>query len=412
MGSVDTWVDFWGRRGPARPAIAVGSDVITWGSLADRSGRLAAGLAGTGAMPGSRIGVLSRDPLRVIEVIAACARLGAIAAPMNPASDPERLLSIAVGAELSALVTDSGLAAMLAPVLPSDRMFAGGPAGGPATAGLRRHDELLSQGRLSGAGETGMDEPLLLLHTRGTTGVPRAAVLTHGNAEAVAVAAIAADGLVPPDCLGIALPSVATPTGVAATLGALHAGALIRFSGQDGPGALLDDRGLARPTVLVTTCEQLGRAGLTERLAAQGAAGPRLVKVLGPVPTKLRRTCQSRGIPLVERYGLAEGGGLNLQQSAVEAPSDRLGSPLVPLLGQQARVVDAAGATASDGQPGELVLAGSAVMPGYRAARAERLRSDGWLHTGDLAVADQDGSLTILGRCPAARTGPTGMRAS
>ena len=404
MGSVDTWVDFWGRRGLARPAIAVGAEAVTSGALADRGSRLAAGLAGAGAAPGSRIGVLSDDPVRVIEVIAACARLGAIAVPMDPAGDPQRLRAIAAGADLSTLVTDSGLAAVLAPVLPPDRTFAGGPADGPADAGARRFDELLGQGRLSGAGVTGMDEPLLLLHTRGTTGAPRAAVLTHANVEAVAVAAIAADGLVPPDCVGIALPSVATPTGLATALGALHAGALIRFSGQDGPAALLGNGNLARSTVLVTTCEQLGSAGLTGRLAAGGEAGPRLVKVPGPVPTELRRTCQSLGIPLVEMYGLAEGGGLNLQQSPGRPPSGRPGPPLVPVLGQQARVVDAAGATVPAGQPGELVLAGSAVMRGYQSAGAERLPGDGWLRTGDLAVADQDGSLTILGRCPATST--------
>ena len=68
--------------------------------------------------------------------------------------------------------------------------------------------------------------------------------------------------------------------------------------------------------------------------------------------------------PAIEMFGLC------LQQSPY-LESDGL----VPLLGQQARVVD-----------GELVLAGSAVT------------GDGWLRTGDLAVESRDGSLTILGR--------------
>ena len=368
MGSVDTWVGFWGRRGPDRPAVATGPRVLTWGSLAGRSSRLAAGLAAERARRGSRIGVLSRDPAGVIEVIAACARLGAVAVPLDPGSDPDRLRELAAGAGLWALMSDPDLAAIMAL----------GPLSGAAGTG----PDQTGAAQASGA-ETGMDEPLLLLHTRGITGAPKAAVLSHGNVEAVAVAAIAADGLVPPDCAGIVLPSAVTPA-LAAVLGALHAGVLIRFG--DDPAELLGEGALPRPTVLVTTCEQLERPGVIERLAADGArpaaGGPRLVKVPGPVPGTLRQACRSAGIPLAEMYGLAEGGGLNLQQSPFREPSDGL----VPLLGQQARVVDAAGATAPAGQPGELVLAGSAVT------------GDGWLHTGDLAVEGRDGSLTILGR--------------
>jgi pimaricinolide synthase loading module/candicidin polyketide synthase FscA len=212
--------------------------------------------------------------------------------------------------------------------------------------------------------------------------VPRAAILTHGNVEAVAVAAIAADGLVPPDCVGITLPPT-VPAGLAAALGALHAGALIRFGDL---AELLDDDDQPRPTVLVTTCEQLDRPGLTARLAEVSdppvPGGLRLVKAPGPVRGALRRECRTRAIPFGEMFGVAESGGLILQQPPVPEPP----AGLVPLLGQQARVVDAAGATAPAGQPGELVLAGSAVS------------GDGWLHTGDRAVEGPDGSLTILGR--------------
>src|ERR1700744_566568 len=153
MGSVDTWVSFWGRRGPDRLALASGTRVVSWGALAGRSARLAAGLAGVGAVLGSRVGVVARDPIDVVEVIAACAQAGAIAVLLDDPGMAER-------AGLFALVTDP--------------------------------DELLGDELPGGASEIGMDGPLLMLP-------PGAAVLTHGNVEAVAVAAIAADGLVPPD---------------------------------------------------------------------------------------------------------------------------------------------------------------------------------------------------------------------
>ncbi|HEU5390300.1 MAG TPA: AMP-binding protein [Streptosporangiaceae bacterium] len=273
---MDTWVGYWGRLRPARAALAAGARVVTWGALADRSSRLAAGLASAGAGPGNRIGGLSRDPVGVVEVIAACAWLGAVAVPLDPASDSGQLTE-RVG--LFALVTDPG--------------------------------ELLGPDPLSSAIETGMDEPLLLLS-------PEAAVLTHGNVEAVAVAAIAADGLVPPDCVGIALPSMATPAALAATLGALHAGALTRFGDI---AALLGDEDLPRPTVLVTTRDELERPGVIERVAG---AGLRLVKVPGPVPEALRREWGTRATPFVEVSGLSLQGSPYLE-------SDEL----VPLLGME-----------------------------------------------------------------------------
>jgi len=274
VGSVDSWVGYWARLRPARAAVATNARAVTWKSLNERSGRLATGLAAAGALGGSRIGVLSRDPVLVIEVIAACARLGTVAAPLNPAGDPDRLRGQVAGTDLFALLSEV--------------------------------DEIgLDETRTEP--ETGMDEPLLLLD---------GAVLTHGNVEAVAVAVMAADGLVPPDCVGITLSAAAEPAGIAAALGALHAGALTRFGDIEG---LLGGEDRPRPTVLVTTYAELERPGVIERV---DAAGPRLVKVPGPVPRALRRDWGTRATPFVEMLGLS------LQGSPYLESDD-----LVPLLG-------------------------------------------------------------------------------
>ncbi|MDN5917302.1 MAG: AMP-binding protein, partial [Pseudonocardia sp.] len=84
MGSLDSWVRYWAGRGPARPALVVGDTVVTWGELADRAGRLAAGMAERGAGAGDRIDIVTRDPLVLVEMLAACAYRGAVAVPRDP----------------------------------------------------------------------------------------------------------------------------------------------------------------------------------------------------------------------------------------------------------------------------------------------------------------------------------------
>lgn len=113
MGSVDTWVGYWGRLRPARAAVATNARAVTWKSLNERAGHLAAGLAAEGALGGSRIGVRSSDPVAVIEVIAACARLGTVAVPVDSGDDQDLIPPDCVGITLAAAAEPTGIAATL-----------------------------------------------------------------------------------------------------------------------------------------------------------------------------------------------------------------------------------------------------------------------------------------------------------
>lgn len=75
----------------------------------------------------------------------------------------------------------------------------------------------------------------------------------------------------------------------------------------------------------------------------------------------------------------------------------------LPYPGNAFRVVEIEDATREvpRGQPGELMYSGPLVMMGYHnnaAATAETIRPDGWLHTGDVAIMDEDGYATIVDR--------------
>jgi long-chain acyl-CoA synthetase len=110
---------------------------------------------------------------------------------------------------------------------------------------------------------------------------------------------------------------------------------------------------------------------------------------------------QVSGAPLIELWGMTELAGLGTTH-ALYAPNVH-GSIGVALPGVEVRVAsfDDATATMPPGEPGELMVRGPIVMLGYYgniAATAETIEPDGWLHTGDVAVADPHGRFSIVDR--------------
>jgi long-chain acyl-CoA synthetase len=128
----------------------------------------------------------------------------------------------------------------------------------------------------------------------------------------------------------------------------------------------------------------------TVRLAVSGAA---------PLEPAVRRAVRDRfGIEVIEGYGLTEASPAVTSGLGREAPDGSIG---VPLPGVSVRLVDPSGEDVLVGDPGEIWVKGANVFPGYwqddEATRAV-LTPDGWLRTGDVAVVDDDGYLSLVDR--------------
>jgi len=103
------------------------------------------------------------------------------------------------------------------------------------------------------------------------------------------------------------------------------------------------------------------------------------------------------GTKIYEGYGLTEA------PVCIENPYGGLtkpGSIGLPIPEFSAKIVDAAGQEISPGESGELLIRGPGVMKGYlnRPAETEETLKDGWLYTGDIARADEDGYIYIVDR--------------
>jgi acyl-CoA synthetase (AMP-forming)/AMP-acid ligase II len=118
------------------------------------------------------------------------------------------------------------------------------------------------------------------------------------------------------------------------------------------------------------------------------------------IPAALHADLEDRwGAPWREGYGMTET-GVDLVTYVEDV--DTVGSGVIgrPVPSKRVRVIDLDGSDVADGEPGELITSGRPMMLGYwnrPEATAETLR-DGWLHTGDLAVRDQQGNIRLVGR--------------
>ncbi|MFL6556734.1 MAG: o-succinylbenzoate--CoA ligase, partial [Bacillus sp. (in: firmicutes)] len=119
----------------------------------------------------------------------------------------------------------------------------------------------------------------------------------------------------------------------------------------------------------------------------------------GPAPLPLLEACVKKDIPVFQSYGMTE----TSSQIVTLAPEDslqKLGSAGKPLFPSQLRIVLENGETAKAGMPGEIVVKGANVTPGYlnRPEVTEEKILNGWLYTGDIGYVDEQGFLYVKDR--------------
>ena len=399
MSGISRWSAHWSKYGADRPAIIFEGRDLTWGRLEEGCAHLAAGLHAAGIRKGDRVGGLMQNAPEHFEIVLACARIGAVFVPLNPLLTSRELAVLAGDAELAALVTDDSFLGVLDPLeeqIGAERIFFVGPA--PEQG--RPLDDLRRFGALREDLDVGRDDPAMICYTSGTTGRSRGAVLTHGNLDGVATSAACLDALTSADRAILPVPLAFTGAGVSFAIPLLRAGGSLVVRQGLVPEQLLADIENEGVTFIGVVPLVLERMAAHPDFQTRDLSGLRLASSGGaPVPESLIRLYQSRGVELVNAYGLTEGTGLNLGLPMHEA-TRRLGSVGVPLVGQEAKVVNSAGDPAEPGEAGELLLSGACVMQGYwRDPEAtESALRDGWLHTGDVATVDEDGYFRIVDR--------------
>ena len=420
----------------ARVALDFFGAQTTYIQLADQVSRAAQALAGAGVRPGDRVAlVLPNCPQHVVAFYATL-RLGAIVVEHNPlytATELEHQLSdcgatvvvcwdktaTVIEALRAATAVRTILAVDLTSALPwRKRLALRLPVAKARSARASMTGPLPGQGVLSWERVSSSSGPLdpmhpqprpqdvaLLQYTGGTTGTPKGAVLTHRNLRANAAQGRAwMPGLKDGQETVYAVLPLFHAYGLTLCLTySISVGATLVLLPRFDLDQVIEAIRRRPPTFLpavppiyerLAAAARAGRVNLTSvRYAISGAMA---------LPPALVQTWESvSGGLLVEGYGMTETSPVSLGNPA--AATRRPGTVGVPFPSTWIRIVDPDD-TSSDlpiGQQGELLIRGPQVFAGYwnrPAESAATLLPGGWLRTGDIAVVDGDGFVSIVDR--------------
>jgi acyl-CoA synthetase (AMP-forming)/AMP-acid ligase II len=390
-------------RLPDKPALVEGDQVLTYAQTLARVKALAARLEKMGVGPGDRVALLFPNCIEFGLSYFAALSLGAVVVPLNNRLAPK---------EFTYIVNDSGAETLLLgyqfweawlefkdSLQKNPRLIYAGDEPKP---GAEDFSELSSPGPEPGRGPNlDLDSPACVMYTSGTTGLPKGAVMSHGNFFANARNCGAHLNYKEGDTTLIVVPMFHVTGlnsqlvaffyvgGTCAIMRAYNTAEMIKLVEKHRVSVMFN---VPTMYVLMLVNAELQKTDLTTlRLCAYGGA---------PMDPETIVALQQRlGVDLYNAYGLTETSSLTTVLPACDALR-KAGSVGLPVSGVQLRVVDEAGRRVSTDAPGELLVKGPNVVTKYwnkPEATAANIR-DGWLHTGDVARIDAEGFVYIADR--------------
>jgi long-chain acyl-CoA synthetase len=380
---------------------------ISWKQLDEAATTAGRALRASGLDDGARVTVQLPTGSTFVALYLGALRAGVVMVPVNPDYTVAELATILADAGAALLVTASRAAVTnhdllrtAAPALRQLVAVAPAPTGGDIQS--------LPGWLGTGAGTADRDRDdrdpeqlAVLAYTSGTSGQPRGAMLSVRALSAnLAQIASVTPPLVTADDIGLMPLPLFHLFGLNAGLGTLL---------DAGATAVLWDRFDARATLQLMADQGVTTVVGAPVMFAAWAAEPAFRDSFATVrfamsgsaalPAPLAARYREAGCALYQGYGLTETGPvLSINALGGHRDDPTAGSVGSPLPGVDISVRDADGQEVDEGDPGQLFVRGDNLFSGYWPDGGGGPDADGWWGTGDVAIADQAGQLTIVGR--------------
>jgi len=348
---------------------------VTWAELDRQIDAVATGLSAHGLVAGHRVAISGPNTIEFVVAYLATLRAGYVAVPINPESTV---------AELRAMINDCGARVLFA--------TAAEPLEGV------QHIDLTPEGLgdLSGAASEPVSSPrdpealAVLLYTAGTSGEPKAAMLSH-RALLSHLHHVASFEILDRDDVVLAMLPLFHVFGLNAVLGSclLSGARLVILDGFDG---FVDALATEKITNLPLAPPVLSRILDDERAVSRLGSVTRVVSGAAPLSVGLRDQFTARtGLRVEQGYGLTEAApGVSATLGGAALGHGHVGRPLP---GVEVRIGDGSEPT----EPDEIWIRGDNLFSGYWPDGRGGPGEDGWFPTGDVGYL-LDGELFLVDR--------------
>ncbi|MEP7113617.1 MAG: AMP-binding protein [Ilumatobacteraceae bacterium] len=386
---------------------------LTYRQLAEQVDQLACGLMALGLLKGDRVGMWSPNNAEWVYVQFAAAKAGVVLVNINPAYQTEELRYALAQSGCRALLSATGFkssdyAAMVAEVrgsLPDLEhiVFLGTPDWDALLAG---GDGVDPQALVDRGASLSNTDPINIQYTSGTTGFPKGATLSHRNLLnngyflGEGFRYTEADRVCIPvpfyHCFGMVIGNLANLTHGTTTV--LPAPSFEPLATLRALAAEHCTSVLGVPTMFIAMLShpEFHNFDLSSLRTGMMAGSPCPVEVMKQCVDEMHMSEVTIG------YGMTETSPVSTQTSPDDPLDKRVGTVGRVLPHIEVKVIDPeTGETVGLNEPGEFCTKGYSVMLGYwnePQMTAQAIDGDGWMHSGDLAVMDDDQYVSIVGR--------------
>ncbi len=374
-------------------AIVDGERRTTYAGLDSAIDSFAAGLAQAGVRPGDRVALILSNRTEFAVAYFGTLRRGAVAVPLNTGSMADEIAHVIAEVGPVAVFAEVGLRPILQQVVPASTQV--------YLMGSSKWANVIAEGRKTSAPEheVGPEDVAVLLFTAGSTGRPKAAMLTHraliDNVQ---------------ELLELDDPPAATADDV--VLGVLplfHVYSLNSVLGMTmaaGATLVLEPRFVPRQTLELVKSAGITVIGGAPPMYIAWSGEPDLREMLSGVrlmssgssplpPAVFEQFVTTTGKSIWEGYGLTECSPV--VSTTLVSGRPKAGSVGRPLPGMEVMLVDQGGDPAEDGT-GEIYVRGPSLFSGYWPDGRGGPDNNGWFATGDVAALDEDGDLRLVDR--------------